>query len=64
MPLEREVHQGCMNDVVLMVAEGDFGAAVLLGNVEELLAALPGAKEAGRLGLGRPRRCLGVLNRR
>jgi len=40
-----------MNDVVLMVSEGNFGAAQLLGDVEELLSALPGAEKAGGLGV-------------
>ena len=52
MALEGEVHQGGVDDVVLVVAEGNLGAAKLLSEVEELLAALPGAEEAGGLGLG------------
>jgi len=49
--LEREVHQGRMDDVVLMVAQGNLVTPQLLGEVEELLAALPGAEEAGGLWL-------------
>jgi hypothetical protein len=44
--LEREVHQGSMDDVVLMVPQGYLVTPQLLGEVEELLAALPGAEEA------------------
>ena len=40
--LESEVHQSGMDDVILMVAEGNLGAAQLLCEVKELLAALPG----------------------
>ena len=49
MTLEGEVHQGGVDDVVLMMTEGNLRTAKLLGQVEELLAALPGAEEAGGL---------------
>jgi len=53
MALEGEVHQGSMDDIILMMAQGYLGAAEFLGEVEELLATLPGAEEARRLGFGR-----------
>ena len=43
MPLEGKVHQGGMDDVVLMVTKGYLGASKVLCHVEQLLAALPGA---------------------
>ena len=53
LPLKGEVHQRCMDKVVLMMAQGDLGATKLLGKIEELLAALPGAEEARGLLLAR-----------
>ena len=47
--LKGEVHQGGMDDVILMVAQSNLRAAQLLGKVEELFAALPGTEEAGGL---------------
>ena len=47
--LEGEIHQCRMDEVVLMVAEGYLVAAEFLCEVEELLAAVPGAEEAGLL---------------
>ena len=47
--LEGEVHQGRVDDVVLMVAEGYLGASQFLGKVKELLTTLPRTEEAGRL---------------
>ena len=38
-----------MDEVVLVMAEGDLVAAEFLGEVEEQLAAVPGAEEAGLL---------------
>ena len=49
MALEGEVHQGGVDDVVLMMTEGNLRTAKFLGQVEELLAALPGAEKAGGL---------------
>ena len=49
LSLEGEVHQGSMDDVVLVVAKGYLGTTKLLSNIEELLAALPGTEEAGGL---------------
>ena len=53
MPLEGQVHQRGVDDVVLMVPKGYLRAAQLLGNVEELFAALPGTEKAGGLALSR-----------
>ena len=50
MALESEIHQGSMDDVVLMMAKGYLGASQLLGEVKKLFAALPGTKKAGGLG--------------
>ena len=47
--LKREVHQGGVKDVVLMVAESNLRAAQFLCEVEDLLASVPRAKEAGWL---------------
>ena len=47
--LKREVHQGGVKDVVLMVAEGNLRAAQFLCEIEDLLAPVPRAEEAGRL---------------
>ena len=41
--LENEVHQSGMDDVILMVAEGNLGTSQFLSEVKELFAALPGA---------------------
>ena len=47
--LKREVHQSRADNVVAMMAQGNLVASQLLGEVEELLAAIPGAEEAGGL---------------
>ena len=47
--LKSEVHQGGMDDVVLVVSKGNLGAAKLLGKVEELFPALPRTEKAGGL---------------
>ena len=47
--MEGKVHQGSMDDVILVVAEGNLGTTKLLGDIEELLAALPGTEEASGL---------------
>ena len=47
--LECKVHQGGVKDVVLMVAEGNLRAAQFLCEIEDLLASVPRAEEAGRL---------------
>ena len=44
--LEGEIHQSCMDEVILMVPEGYLIAAELLSEVEHFFAALPGAEEA------------------
>ena len=49
MALEGEIHQGCVDDVVLMMTEGNLRTAKLLSQVEELLATLPGAEKTGGL---------------
>ena len=51
MALKREIHQSCMNNVVLMMSEGNFRTAQFLSKIEDLFASLPRAEEAGRLGL-------------
>ena len=43
MTLEDKVHQGGMNDVVLMVTKGYLGTSKSLGGIEQLLATLPRA---------------------
>ena len=49
MALKGEVHQGGMDDVILVMAQSDLRATQFLGKIEELFAALPGAEEAGGL---------------
>ena len=49
LPLEGEVHQGSMDDVILVMAKGYLGTTQLLSDIEELLAALPGTEETGGL---------------
>ena len=49
LPLEGKVHQGSMDDVILVVAEGYLRTAQLLCHIEELLATLPGTEEASGL---------------
>ena len=49
MSLESEIHQSGMDDVVLMVPESYLGTTQFLSEIEQLLASLPGAEEAGRL---------------
>ena len=44
-PLKCEIHQGCMQDVVLMMAKGNLGAAEFLRKVEDLLATIPRAEK-------------------
>ena len=56
MSLEGEIHQGGMDDVILMMSQSNLGTAQLLGKIKELLAALPGAEEAGGLLLALARR--------
>lgn len=51
LALEGKVHQSGMDDVVLMVAEGDFCKTQFLGELEELLASLPRTEEARGLGV-------------
>ena len=43
-----------MDEVVLVMAEGDLVAAEFLSEVEEQLAAVPGAEEAGLFLLAQP----------
>ena len=50
-PLEGKVHECRVQQVVLVMTQGNLVAAKLLSQVEQLLAAIPGAKKAGRLGL-------------
>ena len=47
--LKGEIHQGSMDDVVLMMAKGYLRTIQLLSKIEELLAALPRAEKTGRL---------------
>ena len=47
--LKGEIHQGGMDDVVLMMAKGYLRAVELLRQIEKLLAALPRAEKAGGL---------------
>ena len=42
-PLKGEVHQGCMDEIVLMMAECYLVAAEFLSEVEEFFASHPGA---------------------
>ena len=62
--LKEQVHQCCVEQVVLMVPEGDFVAPQRLRQVEKLLAPMPRTEKAdGLLSGGEgggPRRCLGV----
>lgn len=51
--LIEEVHQTGVKQVVLMVAQGNLVAAQFLSQIKHLLAAVPGAKKAGRLLVGR-----------
>lgn len=41
-----------MDDVVLMMTEGNLGAPQFLSKVKELFAPLPGTEEANGLGFG------------
>ena len=47
--LIEEVHQTGVEQVVLMMTQGNLVTAQLLRQIEELLATMPGAEEAGRL---------------
>ena len=47
--LEAEVEQDRMDDIVLMVAEGNLVTAEFLCEIEHLLAAVPGTEKAGLL---------------
>ena len=55
--LEGEIHQRRMDEIVLMMAEGNLVAAELLSEIEHLLAALPGAEKAGLLLPAEPGGC-------